>query len=286
MTPLGSALRDRVLGPMIVQPAQSGRLKKPVYVIVITDGEPNNQREKDLVGTSIMEARNALSRTRYGADALSLQFAQVGDDADALAFLQGLDKHPQIGDLIDQTAGYVHEAAEYNAATRGDPNAEQFTPAFWTLKILLGGIDSEYDSKDEGRQVYRAAVDQSWAQAWQNGPPAYGQQQQQQQQQQFGGGGYGQPQQFGQQGYGQQQFGQPQQGYGQQGYDQYGGQQQFGGQQYGQPQGQFGGGGGDYNQQQGYGQQFSPPQSQNFGGPSYDVRPPAGSYTHPGYGKH
>ncbi|CAK9785261.1 hypothetical protein CC85DRAFT_285346 [Cutaneotrichosporon oleaginosum] len=278
MTPLGSSLQDKVLRPLVVKPAQSGSLKKPVYVIVITDGEPNNQREKDLVGSSIMEARNALSRTRYGADALSLQFAQVGDDVTALAWLQGLDKHPQIGDLIDQTAGYVHEAAEYNAAT-GGTSAEPFTQAFWTLKILLGGIDSEYDSKDEGRHVYRAAVDQSWAQSWQNGPPpAYGAPQQQ-----FGGGGgaYGAPQSYGS----------PPQGYGQQ--QQYG-QQQYGGGGYGQPQQQFSGGGG-YGQppqqygQQGYGQ---PPQQgygqQNYGGQQYGGAPGGapGGYVHPGYGNH
>lgn len=262
MTPLGSALQDRVLKPLILKPAQSNTLKKPVYVIVITDGEPNNQREKDLVGSSIMETRNALSRTRYGADALSLQFAQVGDDVDALNFLQGLDKHPQIGDLIDQTAGYQHEAAEYNAATRGDPNAEPFTPAFWTLKILLGGIDSEYDSKDEGRHVFHQPVDQSWAQSWQQGPPpAYGQPPQQQ----YGGGGgygqaqqnYGQQQQYGgQQGYGQQQpsYGQQQPGgYVHPGFGQQQQQPSYGQQGgYGAPQGQ-----GQYGQpQQGYGQQY------------------------------
>lgn len=284
MTPLGSALQDKVLKPLILKPAQSNSLKKPVYVIVITDGEPNNQREKDLVGSSIMETRNALSRTRYGADALSVQFAQVGDDADALNFLQGLDKHPQIGDLIDQTAGFQHEAAEYNAATRGDPNAEPFTPAFWTLKILLGGIDTEYDSKDEGRHVFHQPVDQSWAQSWQQGPPpAYGAPPQPQQQY-GGGGGYGQPlpQQYGQGGYGQPQqqysggggggYGQPQQSYGQpQQQQQYGGQQPGGyvhpgfGQQPQQSQQNYSAPQGQYGQQGGYGQQYGGSQG-GYGG--------------------
>lgn len=270
MTPLGSALRDRILKPLVLKPAQANSLKKPVYVIVITDGEPNSRQETELVGSSIMQARNELARTRYGADALSLQFAQVGDDAAALAFLQGLDKDPQIGDLIDQTAGFEHERAEYEAATRGDPNAEPFTPAFWTLKILLGGIDSEYDSKDEGRHVFHQPVDQSWAQAWQQGPPpayrsadpnyaqqpyggGYGQPPQQ-----FGGGGYGQPQQ----GYDQGGYGQPQQGFGQPGYGQpqqgYGQPQQGYGQPqqgYGQPQQGFGQPQQPYGHQQQYGQQ-------------------------------
>jgi hypothetical protein len=42
-----------------------------------------------------------LSQTRYGADALSIQLAQIGNDLSARAFLEEIDNHPEVGGLVD-----------------------------------------------------------------------------------------------------------------------------------------------------------------------------------------
>jgi hypothetical protein len=49
---------------------------------------------------------------QYGPDAVSYQFAQVGDDMKAQAFLEELDNHPVIGPLIDCTSNFEAEQAE------------------------------------------------------------------------------------------------------------------------------------------------------------------------------
>lgn len=60
-----------------------------------------------------MQANKELSRTRYGADALSISFAQVGNDQRAQAFLGEIDVHPQVGGLVDCTSNYELEGAHH-----------------------------------------------------------------------------------------------------------------------------------------------------------------------------
>jgi hypothetical protein len=212
LTPLGASLRSKVIEPLVMSQARGDRLRKPVLVIIITDGQPDNERE---VFEVIKAASNELGRTRFGRNAISYEFAQVGTDKGATAFLKKLDDDRSIGDLIDCTSNFETEQDEMSRTTPG----VELTPDLWLLKLLVGAVDSSYDTKDEGG-VARPA------------PP----------QQQ---GGYGQPPQgYGapppQQGYGQPQYGAPpQQGYGQQpgyGQPQYGAPPPQGGSYPGQQQ--------------------------------------------------
>lgn len=43
-TPLGTALEAKILRPMLLEPAQRGTLRKPLLVIVVTDGAPSGER--------------------------------------------------------------------------------------------------------------------------------------------------------------------------------------------------------------------------------------------------
>jgi len=209
LTPMGTQLRAKVLEPLVVQKAKSHQLRKP--------GEPTGS-----VFEAIQYVSNELSRTPYGKGAVSLQFAQVGNDLKAREFLSKLDNEPGIGELVDSTSNFEVEQDEMS---RAQPPVD-LTPELWLLKLLLGAIDSSYDTKDEsgGRP---AAGQGSYG-----GQPQYGASPQ---------GQYGAPQ--GQYGAPQGQYGAPppQQG-------QYGAPQ---GQQYGQypPQGQQQGG---YPNQQQY----------------------------------
>lgn len=40
LTPLGTALQQKILEPLVLGPARAGRLQKPVLVIAVTDGVP------------------------------------------------------------------------------------------------------------------------------------------------------------------------------------------------------------------------------------------------------
>lgn len=103
LTPLGREMQNKVLGPLVLQPARSGQLQKPVLVITITDGEPAGEPKFDIVHV-IKSASEELKRTRYGKGAVAFQFAQVGQDLEARDFLSKLDEDPTIGDMIDCTS--------------------------------------------------------------------------------------------------------------------------------------------------------------------------------------
>jgi hypothetical protein len=227
LTPMGTQLRNKILEPLVVQKARANQLQKPVLVITITDGQPAGEAN-GAVFDAIKYASNELSRTRYGKGAISFQFAQVGNDLKAREFLGKLDNEPGIGELVDSTSNFEVEQDEMSRAI---PPVD-LTPDLWLLKLLLGAIDSSYDTKDEKS----ARVGGGGAPQGQYGTPqgGYGGQQGYGQFQQ---GQYGAPSPQGQYGASQQpQYGQPQ--YGQPSQQQYGapppqqGQQQ----QYGQPQ--------------------------------------------------
>lgn len=83
-------------------PARANQLQKPVLIIAVTDGVPGGEDRYKIVQV-ISNANRTLAQTRYGADAVSFQLAQVGNDMKARDFLGELDKHPEIGGLIDTT---------------------------------------------------------------------------------------------------------------------------------------------------------------------------------------
>ncbi|KAI9780091.1 MAG: hypothetical protein M1835_004557 [Candelina submexicana] len=145
LTPMGTSLRNKVLEPLVIAPARSGQLRKPVLVITITDGQPAGEPQ-GAVFEAIKYAAAELSRMpRYGPGAISFQFAQVGNDLKAREFLGKLDNEPGIGNLVDSTSNFEVEQDEMS---RANPPVD-LTPELWLVKLLLGAIDSSYDTKDE-----------------------------------------------------------------------------------------------------------------------------------------
>lgn len=218
MTPLGRELNAKILQPLVIQPARSGQLQKPVLVITITDGQPTGE-SLNHVNQMMLQASQEMQRNpRYGKGALSFQFAQVGNDLKAREFLGKLDEDPAIGDIIDCTSSKWFRsisfrltltfASDFEVEADEMKNASppvDLTPELWLIKLLLGSIDSSYDTQDEkggarppqGQQGYGGPQQQ-----YGGGAPQYGGQQQQQYgappQQQYGQqggqqGGYGRP---------------------------------------------------------------------------------------------
>lgn len=143
ITPLGTELRNQVLNDIVSQ-ARARRLPKPVLVITITDGIPFGE-PKSVLRDAILFATTEVARTKYGPGAISFQFAQVGNDMDAQAFLEELDSDPKIGHLVDCTSNMKQESAQM---LRANPSVV-LTEPLWVLKMLLGAIDSSYDTQDE-----------------------------------------------------------------------------------------------------------------------------------------
>jgi len=216
LTPMGTNLRKKVIDDIFLRGLRSGQMRKPLLVIVVTDGQPAGEPQTAVFDT-VRDAVAEAGRSHYGPGAIAFQFAQVGNDQAAREFLGKLDSDPTVGSMVDCTSNYETESEEM---ARANPPVE-LTPDLWVVKLLLGAIDPSYDTQDEKQGSSSLG-----------GPPGgnYGPPAQQYQQPQYGNQQqYGSQPQFGQQ----QNYGQPQQGgYGQGGYGQGQGQ---GGQGYNRP---------------------------------------------------
>jgi hypothetical protein len=188
LTPMGTKLRQKVIDEIVLSRAQSGQLRKPVLVITITDGQPAGEPQNAVFDT-IRYAFDTLQQRfpQYGRGALAFEFAQVGNDEAARKFLGKLDSDPNIGPMVDCTSNFENEQEEM---ARANPPVD-LTPDLWIIKLLLGAIDSSYDTKDEATNRPSGAPG-GYGAPPQGYPPQ-------------GGQGYGQPPQYGgQPGYGQQ----------------------------------------------------------------------------------
>lgn len=242
-TPMGEMMKVKVIDKMVRNLLMSGNLDRPILIITVTDGVPNNPAA---VINTITEARNMALQSKYGENAIAFSFAQVGSEPTATAWLEQIDSDPQVGKFIDCTSNFSIERDQCKAKF-----GIEFTESMWLIKLMVGAVDPAYDGADEGLQTNQPVYGQQ--------QPSYNQQQQQP---------YGQQQQ---QPYGQQQqtpYSQQQQSpYNQQqqapSYNQQQQQQQ---QPYNQPQ----------QQQPTYNQQQQPPYGQQQPGynPQYNQQKP------------
>ncbi|KAL3155839.1 hypothetical protein ABBQ32_012849 [Trebouxia sp. C0010 RCD-2024] len=142
MTPLGTQMHQRILRPLVEAPISSRTMQKPVLVITITDGEPTGEPESKIVKV-IKAIKQFAANSQYGPGAVAFEFAQVGKDTDAQAFLGRLDNDRDIGGMIDATSYFELEAEEYQR--RG----VVLTPELWMVKLMVGAIDPTYDEQDQ-----------------------------------------------------------------------------------------------------------------------------------------
>ncbi|KAL8935013.1 MAG: hypothetical protein Q9211_004927 [Gyalolechia sp. 1 TL-2023] len=253
LTPLGTSLRERIVEPLVLGPARSGALRKPVLILTITDGAPEGELPGTIFDTIRHVATEFSRMPRYGQRAVSFQFAQVGDDKEAETFLSGLDNDPDFGRLVDVTSGPIDPSYD-TTDEKGPPGGQGQIPG--NAPPPSQPWQSQYGATTgPGQQPYPSQTQYQHSYAY---PPtqqasAYGQQSG------YGGGGYGQ--QPSNQGYNQP----PQQGHGQQ-YS----QQNYNMQAFQPNQGQ--------PNQSPYGQQNSQP---SYGRPPQQGLPPQGAYNVP-----
>ena len=141
LTPLGTSLDAKIIQPLLIGPARSNQLPKPLLIIAVTDGEPAGEPPETLRRV-VAQARDAVSQTRYGPGAFAMQIGQVGKDQKAQRFLAGVDNDPVIGAMVDTTSNYELEADE--CLKKG----VSLTPEMWLVKLLCGAIDPSYDEAD------------------------------------------------------------------------------------------------------------------------------------------
>jgi hypothetical protein len=108
LTPMGTELRKKVLEGIIFPKMRQGQMQKPFLVIAITDGQPAGEPAhtvSDTLKTALNEVR---SNFPANTQAITFQFAQVGNDQAARNFLAKLDEDPQFGSIVDCTSSKFH----------------------------------------------------------------------------------------------------------------------------------------------------------------------------------
>jgi hypothetical protein len=144
-TPIGRAIEAIHLS-MLVPLVQSGRLAKPLMILVVTDGEPDSERH---VIDTIRAGIDFLRATRFGEKACAYQFVQVGRDERATRFLSHVDNHREIGHVVDATGDIELEERQFRRANhRKGILGGQYSYYLWLQKILLGAIDPLFDALD------------------------------------------------------------------------------------------------------------------------------------------
>ncbi|RPB02620.1 hypothetical protein L873DRAFT_1673115 [Choiromyces venosus 120613-1] len=104
-TKIGTELHKRILKPLVLG---TSAMKKPLLVMVITDGAIEGEK-KGLLEKVIINCVNKLNNERpMGADSVAFQFSCIGDDEGARKVLQDLDDHKVVGDYVDCQKGVSH----------------------------------------------------------------------------------------------------------------------------------------------------------------------------------
>lgn len=138
-------MKTRIFERMISKNLTECTLKKPVLLIIITDGIPDFK--SDVINT-IKECREKCISSIYGENAMAFSFVQIGTDKYATKYLDKLDNHPIIGKMIDCTSCFEIEhkqcLSRYNV---------ELTPGSYLIKLLLGPIDPNYDEMDEINEI-------------------------------------------------------------------------------------------------------------------------------------
>lgn len=156
-TPSGSSLRNRIIMPIVKPLFDAGELQRPILVITVTDGCPDEKRyssfgidEKLELEKVLIETKNMFKNSKYGEFGISFGFVQVGVSQSATEFLEYLDEHPIVGNFVDCTSSYAVEKNECEEKYRKQGlHGKVFTQSEYIIKLMIGSIDPVYDQMDE-----------------------------------------------------------------------------------------------------------------------------------------
>ncbi|KAF3933483.1 hypothetical protein ABW19_dt0205965 [Dactylella cylindrospora] len=141
-TMLGTVLQEKIVQEMVVDRMDNGTFRRPLVVIVITDGDPTNE-PIDTFKETIMRCKSSDKIAEYGEAAVVFIVSRVGSDPDAETFLSTLQKSDELRDWV------------YCSVDRLDDNS----PIFERADVAAEAQD---DNKYTGRllQLFLAALDQ------------------------------------------------------------------------------------------------------------------------------
>ncbi|KAF3907799.1 hypothetical protein ABW21_db0205553 [Orbilia brochopaga] len=144
-TKLGQVLDKKVVQPLVINKIKEGTFKKPLVVIIITDGKP----EKEPAGTfnrTIMNCKNSKEVQSFGEAAVVFILSRVGSSAGAERFLADLKESEEQGlkdwvycskERLDDDAAFM-KRAQMIAEGQDDPEYPRKL-----LKLFIAALEQQ-----------------------------------------------------------------------------------------------------------------------------------------------
>jgi len=110
-TRLGEILNKKIVKPMILEKAIKGTLKKPVIVVIITDGEPCGEPREALRNT-IRACKTGIEFRGYKRAAVVFLISRVGTSEQAKIFLEELRNDKVAGHMMYSSPLDLNEKRE------------------------------------------------------------------------------------------------------------------------------------------------------------------------------
>ncbi|TRX93519.1 hypothetical protein FHL15_005491 [Xylaria flabelliformis] len=130
---LGTALKTKIVDP-IIEKAQSQKLKRPVIVMVITDGEPHGEPSGTL-RDAIYSCKRSKAIQSYGSAAVVFVVARIGQSKSAEKFLGELESDDKIKGMVYCSANGLNRQQELPKS--GGSDRENIT---LVIELLLAAV--------------------------------------------------------------------------------------------------------------------------------------------------
>ncbi|KAI1166262.1 hypothetical protein F5B18DRAFT_607996 [Nemania serpens] len=118
---LGTRLKEKIITP-ILKKAQRGELKKPIIVMLITDGKPH-EKNRDALRDAIQLCKQSQAVQKLGRATVLVIVARVGDSLSAKEFLNQLENDDAIKDIVYCSADSLNK--QHALLTPGDDISER-----------------------------------------------------------------------------------------------------------------------------------------------------------------
>ncbi|PWW74840.1 hypothetical protein C7212DRAFT_206843 [Tuber magnatum] len=111
-TRLGTVLRNKIVEPLVIQKAKGESFERPVFVTIITDGEPSGE-DRDELKRTIRNCKRELAELKgpsdvlYGGSAVEFQISLVGNSDAAKSYAKELEDDEEIKHLVYCTKGMI-----------------------------------------------------------------------------------------------------------------------------------------------------------------------------------
>ncbi|KAI1197877.1 hypothetical protein F5X97DRAFT_324092 [Nemania serpens] len=118
---LGTRLEEKIIQP-IIKKAEKGQLKKPIIVMLITDGKPH-EKNRDALRNAIKLCKQSPAVQKLGRAAVLVIVARIGDSSSAKEYLEQLENDDAIKDIVYCSADSLNK--QQALLTPGDDISER-----------------------------------------------------------------------------------------------------------------------------------------------------------------